>query len=209
MKAAEKILNNIANLSMRNKVVVGGLIILLLVLAFLFQGQRGLWQPDEGYYVGTAMTMLAKHSLFIPYLGEDEIFLDKPPLLYWGIISSITVLGQNEFAVRFFHGICYVLTCLIVGQLAMQMFDSRRMMVLSSVVYGTMLLPFIAANVVTPDTPLALWTALAAFALWKSVTTDKPRIGIMEIGPLFWRLGLVFLPRGRRYLFPSPDWSVF
>jgi len=52
---------------------------LLLVLAFAFQGNRGIWQPDEGYYTGTAITMLKKDSLLIPYLGEDEIFLDKPP----------------------------------------------------------------------------------------------------------------------------------
>ena len=59
----------------------------LAVLAFLFQGSRGLWQPDEGYYIGSAVTMLDKGSFLIPYLGE-EVFLDKPPMTYWGIMHG-------------------------------------------------------------------------------------------------------------------------
>jgi 4-amino-4-deoxy-L-arabinose transferase-like glycosyltransferase len=201
LKGAGEILNNIPNLITRNKIIFGGLIILLLILAFSFQGQRGLWQPDEGYYVGTAATMLTKQSFLIPYLGEDEIFLDKPPLLYWGMIPSMKILGQNEFAVRFFHGVCYAATCLIVGLLAMQMFGSRRMMVLSSVVYGTMLLPFIAANYVTPDTPLALCAALSAFALWKSITADKPHSAVWKL-VLFSAVGVGFLAKGPAVFIP-------
>jgi hypothetical protein len=30
---------------------VAALLASLAVLAFLFQGSRGLWQPDEGYYI--------------------------------------------------------------------------------------------------------------------------------------------------------------
>lgn len=181
---------------------------MLLLLAFLFQGTRGLWQPDEGYYVGTAMTMLEKHNFIIPYLGENEIFLDKPPLLYWGIMSSMQIFGQSEFAVRFFHGVCYIATSLIVGLLAMQMFGSRRMMVLSSVVYGTMLAPFIAANVVTPDTPLALWTAVSALAFWKSITTDKPSASLWKL-LLFAALGFGFLAKGPAVLIPLTGMFVF
>jgi 4-amino-4-deoxy-L-arabinose transferase len=201
-------LNSIQNLITRNKVIIGGLIFLLLLLAFSFQGTRGLWQPDEGYYVGTAMTMLEKHSFIVPYLGEEEIFLDKPPLLYWGIIASMKMLGQNEFAVRFFHGVCYVATSLIVGLLAMQMFGSRRMMMLSSVVYGTMLVPFIAANVITPDTPLALWTAISALAFWKSITTDKPSASLWKL-LLFAALGFGFLAKGPAVMIPLAGMFVF
>lgn len=192
----------------RNALVFGGLVILLSVLAFLFQGRRGLWQPDEGYYVGTAMTMLDKHSFLIPYLGEDEIFLDKPPLLYWGIISSVNIFGQTEFAARFFHGVCYVATCLAVGLLAWSMFGNRRLMVLSSIVYGTMLAPFIAANVVTPDTPLALWTAISALAFWKSITTTKTAASVWKV-VLSCALGFGFLTKGPAVLIPFAGMFVF
>ena len=98
--------------------IIVSLLACLLILAFSFQGSRGIWQPDEGYYTGTTVTMLAKDSFFVPYLGEHEIFLDKPPMIYWGIIAGIKLFGHNEFAVRFFHGLCFALTSLAVGSLA-------------------------------------------------------------------------------------------
>ena len=192
----------------QNAIVFGGLIVLLSVLAFLFQGWRGLWQPDEGYYVGTAMTMLNKQSFLIPYLGEEEIFLDKPPLMYWGIISSVTIFGQTEFAARFFHGVCYVITCLTVGLLAWSMFGGRRLMLLSSVVYATMLVPFVAANVVTPDTPLALWTAVSALVFWKSITTEKTAASLWKV-ILFCALGFGFLTKGPAVLIPAAGMPLF
>lgn len=192
----------------QNTLVFGGLLVVLSVLAFLFQGWRGLWQPDEGYYVGTAITMLDKHSFLIPYLGGEEIFLDKPPLLYWGIMSSVKMLGQTEFAARFFHGVCYIVTCLAVGLLAWSMFASRRLMLLASVVYGTMLAPFVAANVVTPDTPLAMWTAISALAFWKSITTEKTAASLWKV-ILCCALGFGFLTKGPAILIPSAGMPLF
>jgi len=74
-------------------VVLLFLVICLLILAFLFQGSRGIWQPDEGYYVGAAVTMLDRGDLLIPYLSE-RIFLEKPPITYWGIITGLKLFGH-------------------------------------------------------------------------------------------------------------------
>ena len=105
--------------------VIFFLLVCLVILAFLFQGARGIWQPDEGYYAGTAVTMLAKNSPLIPYLGENEIFLDKRPMIYWGMIAGLKLWGHNEFAVRFFHGLCFILTSLTVGALSFSMFKDK------------------------------------------------------------------------------------
>ena len=196
------------NFITRNTVIVGGIIILLLILAFSFQGQRGIWQPDEGYYVGTSLTMMEKQDFLIPYLGEEEIFLDKPPLLYWGIIVSMKMLGHNEFAARFFHGVCYVLTCLMVGALGFELFGNRRAAILSSLVYATMVVPFIAANIVTPDTPLVLWTTICAFAFWKSVTAQKPYASLWKLC-LFAAFGFGFLAKGPAVLIPCAGMLPF
>jgi len=180
----------------------------LLLLAFGFQGYRGIWQPDEGYYAGTAVTMLAKDSLFIPYLGEDEIFLDKPPMIYWGIIAGLKIFGHSEFAVRFFHGLCFVLTSLAVGSLAYSMFRDRRLALLSSLIYATMIIPFIAANFVTPDTVLTLWTTLSALCFWKSVKSQgKNRILWQML--LCGAVGLGVLAKGPAVLIPCGGMFVF
>ncbi|MBN2456818.1 MAG: glycosyltransferase family 39 protein [Sedimentisphaerales bacterium] len=184
------------------------LIICLIILAFLFQGSRGIWQPDEGYYTGTAVTMLAKDSLFIPYLGEHEIFLDKPPMIYWGIIAGLKLFGHSEFAVRFFHGLCFVLTSLTVGWLSYSMFKDKWLALLSSLIYATMVIPFIAANFVTPDTILALWTTLSALCFWKSVKIQgKTRILWQML--LCGAVGLGFLAKGPAILIPCGGMFVF
>jgi 4-amino-4-deoxy-L-arabinose transferase len=177
-------------------------------LAFLFQGSRGIWQPDEGYYTGTAVTMMSRDSLFIPYLGEDEIFLDKPPMIYWGIIAGLKIFGHSEFAVRFFHGLCFILTSLAVGALSFSLFKDRWPAMLSSLVYATMVIPFIAANFVTPDTILTLWTTLSALCFWKSVKSQ----GNAQV---FWQMllcaavGLGFLAKGPAILIPCGGMFVF
>ena len=182
------------------------LLVLLLCLSFLFQGTRAIWQPDEGYYVGTAVTMLAKNSISIPYLGEDEIFLDKPPLIYWGIIGGIKLFGHNEFAVRFFHGLSFSLTAVMVGLLAHSIFGNVKIAFLSSLIYATMVVPFIAANFVTPDALLTLWTTTAAFSFWQS---ESQRLKILFSGSFFYVYlsAWDFFPKDLLLLFPAAGCS--
>lgn len=190
------------------QIIILSLVICLLTLGFLFQGSRGIWQPDEGYYTGTAVTMTSKDSLLIPYLGEHEIFLDKPPMVYWGIIAGLRLFGHSEFAVRFFHGLCFVLTSLTVGSLSYSMFKDRWLALLSSLIYATMVVPFIAANFVTPDTILTLWTTLSALCFWKSVNLqDKPRILWQML--LCGAVGLGFLSKGPAALIPCGGMFIF
>jgi 4-amino-4-deoxy-L-arabinose transferase-like glycosyltransferase len=184
------------------------LLVFLLCLSFLFQSTRAIWQPDEGYYVGTAVTMLAKNSISIPYLGEDEIFLDKPPLIYWGIIGGIKLFGHNEFAVRFFHGLSFFLTAVMVGLLAHSIFDNEKIAFLSSLIYATMVVPFIAANFVTPDTLLTLWTTTAAFSFWQSVKPNAKNIILWKL-LLCLSVGLGFLSKGPAAFIPCGGMFVF
>ncbi len=180
----------------------------LLILAFLFQGSRGIWQPDEGYYTGTAVTMMARDSLSIPYLGEDEIFLDKPPMIYWGIIAGLKLFGHSEFAARFFHGLCFVLTSLAVGSLSFSMYKNRWLALLSSLIYATMVIPFFAANFVTPDTILTLWITLSALCFWKSVNSHG-KIKITWQMLLCAAVGLGFLAKGPAVLIPCGGMFIF
>ncbi|MBN1125062.1 MAG: glycosyltransferase family 39 protein [Sedimentisphaerales bacterium] len=185
-----------------------GLIIILLVLGLLFQGSRGIWQPDEGYYTGTAMTMMKNGTFIIPYLGEEEIFLDKPPLIYWGIIAGIRLFGQTEFGVRFAHAISFILTSLSVGLLSFAMFRHRRMALFSSLIYATMIVPFFAANFITPDTHLALWTTLGGLLFWKSVQTSG-RSSVIWKMLLCTVMGLGFLSKGPAVLIPCTGMFIF
>ena len=70
------------------------LLLLVFVLAFSFQGVHGVWEPDEGYYIGSAVSMEAQQNYLVPTLGE-EIFLDpSETLLACWILIPLIVLCQ-------------------------------------------------------------------------------------------------------------------
>src|SRR5262245_28461078 len=60
------------------------LVLLAALLAFSFQGSRGIWEPDEGFYVNAALGMVRTGDWIVPTLNGAP-FLDKPPLHYWGM----------------------------------------------------------------------------------------------------------------------------
>jgi 4-amino-4-deoxy-L-arabinose transferase-like glycosyltransferase len=62
--------------------------------------------PSGGRIAAAAVTMEHEGDLVIPRLGS-EVFLDKPPLVYWGITPGIRIFASNEFSARFFTGLCY------------------------------------------------------------------------------------------------------
>ena len=129
-------------------------------------------------------------------------------MIYWGIIAGLKLLGHTEFAVRFFHGLCFIVTSLSVGALSYAMSKDRWLALLSSLIYATMIVPFIAANFVTPDTILTLFTTLSALSFWNStVTQGRKRIAWQML--LCGTLGLGFLAKGPAILIPCGGMFVF
>ncbi|MFQ5877023.1 MAG: ArnT family glycosyltransferase [Acidobacteriota bacterium] len=150
------------------------MIALLLALGLSFQGTRGIWEPDEGFYVNVAKGLLDRGELLIPRLN-GEIFLDKPPLIYWGMIASIRAFGLSEWSVRLPHALYFIGTALLICSLGTRLWD-RSTGIVAAVVYSTTLAPFLAANVLTPDTPLAAFVALFFLSYWRATTSDgSPR----------------------------------
>ncbi len=89
------------------------LLVFLFLPAFGFQGTRGLWSPDEGYYVGVAQEMIEHGDWLIPKL-QTVPWLDKPSLSLWGIASGMLLFGENEWGARFFHAVSFVLTIFLI-----------------------------------------------------------------------------------------------
>jgi 4-amino-4-deoxy-L-arabinose transferase-like glycosyltransferase len=134
---------------------------LILALALAFQGSRGLWEPDEGFYGTAAAEMYDSGSWLVPTL-DGRPFLDKPPLIYWGGIVGMHLLGRNEWGLRLVHALAFWLAALAIGGLASAFWDAVTGRV-AALLYATTLGPFLAANVLTPDTLLA--AAVAGFYL--------------------------------------------
>jgi len=120
----------------------------------------------------------------------------------------LKLLGHNEFAVRFFHGISFLLTSVMVGLLAYLIFGEKRIGLLACLVYATMAVPFYAASFVTPDTLLTLWTTAAGLCFWQSVK-PKARRHVLWKMLLCLSVGIGFLAKGPAVLIPCGGMFVF
>ena len=161
-----------------------------LFLGFAFQGTRGLWEPDEGRYAEVAREMLVSGDFLTPHLDLEPHFT-KPPLTYWCIAASLEAFGHHEWAVRLYLSLSFALTGLLVAALGARMWD-RKTGFLAGTIYLTSLTPFIGASFVTPDTLLALWTAIALYSFWRATEHPSWRWSLTT-GAAF---GLGFLTKG-------------
>jgi 4-amino-4-deoxy-L-arabinose transferase len=184
-------------------------IAITLILAFAFQGTRGLWEPDEGRYVRCAYEMVQSGDWLTPRLNGSPHFT-KPPLTYWLIATGLTLFGLNEWAARFFHAIAFVVTALMAGYLASHMWDKKTGL-LSALIYVTMVLPFISANIATTDMILTCFETGAMLCFWMGAAKQQDA----ALRTLLWALlmglflGLAFITKGPPGLFPLLVGAVY
>lgn len=74
---------------------------LMLMAALLSFGQMGvpLQEPEEPRYAEIPRQMLAEGQWLVPTL-HGQPYLDKPPLLYWLVMTSYQVFGVEDYAAR-------------------------------------------------------------------------------------------------------------
>ena len=91
------------------------LLLFIGIAAFYFWGLGflPLVGPDEPRYAEVAREMLARRDFITPTLGGLPWF-EKPPLLYWMMMLSYSVLGVNEYAARIGTAACGLLTAVFV-----------------------------------------------------------------------------------------------
>jgi 4-amino-4-deoxy-L-arabinose transferase len=183
------------------------LIGLALLLAFVFQGTRGLWDPDEGRYAEVASEMLSSGDFINPRLDGQPHFT-KPPLTYWCIAGSMAIFGRGEWVVRLFGSLAYALTVLVVAALGTRLWD-RKTGLWAGLIYATSLTPFAGASFVTPDTLLTLWEALALYAFWRGFTAESSRDRFLWPTLTGAAFGLAFLTKGPPGLIFLPGMLLF
>ena len=172
----------------------------LLVYCLAFQGARALWEPDEGRYTSVAMEMLRQGNWLAPQLHREQPHWTKPPLTYWAIASSISLLGRTEFAARLVSSLSFFFTIYLVYLLG-QLFLARRAW-LAPFVYASFLLPSVASNIITTDGLLTLWETMAicayAHAKWNKNRSTADTWMLVMWGAF----GLAFLTKGPPGLLP-------
>ena len=90
------------------------LVALLVLMAFAFQGTRGIWEPDEGRYTAAAINMLKSGDWLVPTVDGEHAHLTKPPITYWALAASMGTFGRNEWSARLPGALAFVATGLLV-----------------------------------------------------------------------------------------------
>ena len=142
---------------------------LLLGLAvfslFFLLGGRSLNEPDEGRYAEIAREMLETGDWLVPHFWYAP-HLDKPPLAYWAVAASMSVFGQNEWAVRLPLALAGLSGLWAAYLLAVALGGPRAgrwtvLILLSSLLY------FVMARMLTPDIFLTQFVAWAIYFFWR------------------------------------------
>jgi len=172
-----------------------GLSILLGVCALLLCGLGGwgLFDADEGRYAEIPREMLARHDWVTPTLNFIKFF-DKPPLLYWGIAASYTLLGVHEAAARLIPALAALLGVAMAFALGRRMFGLRAGL-LSALILATSLMWPLMARVVVTDMLVSSLVFSALALWWLGHTASEPARGRCFLG-LWAVLGLGVLAKG-------------
>jgi len=166
----------------------------LLIFSLAFQGNRGLWEPDEGRYTNVALEMISLDDWLVPHMHSEHPHWTKPPLTYWAIAASFKIFGRSEFAARLPSALSFFVTAILLGLLG-QIFLERQPLN-ATLVYATSLLPFAAANLVTTDSLLTLWEVLAVYAFARATWHPRCRRELAWQMLMWAAFGLAFLTKG-------------
>jgi len=148
-------------------IAVAGLIILSALLFFPGIGAAPLLDRDESAYAEAPREMLAQHDWIVTRFNGQPWF-DKPPLVYWAVMASYSLLGVNETAARLpvaLFGVAGVLATYWVG---IRLRD-RRFGLLAGAVLATSIFYFGLARATLLDVPFTACFTLAMGALTAAV----------------------------------------
>lgn len=160
----------------------------LCVLAALIDLRAfGLTDLDEGFYASVAWEMRHSGDWRTPtFLGEP--WFEKPPLLYWLMVGSMRVFGENEFALRLPSAVMYALTIVLLAW-----WGNRRLGQgagsWAALLFALAPLSLILARLAITDMALAFFLTVAVIALWEARGLGWSLIGGVA-------LGLAFLTKG-------------
>jgi 4-amino-4-deoxy-L-arabinose transferase len=175
------------------------LLALLVLMAFAFQGTRGIYEPDEGRYTATAINMLKSGDWLVPTVDGEHPHLTKPPLTYWALAASMGTFGRNEWAARLPGALAFIGTGLLVLGLGRRLCPAKPW--LPALVWSLSFAPLVGSNIISTDALLMLFETAAMLAFVEAWSRDGPDRRRWVTGMwLCW--GLAFMTKGPPGLLP-------
>ncbi len=171
------------------------LVLLFLAFALFYFSALGtmpLLEPDEGRYAEIPREMLATGDFVTPHLN-GVVYLEKPPLFYWGNALSLAVFGESEFSARFFTAAVSVAGILLTYWMGAELCGWRTGL-FSSIVLSTSLYYYVIGRLNTLDMTLALALLLAVFPAYLYLSGRRESRWYLHLS--YAAAGFAFLDKG-------------
>ena len=176
------------------------LIALVIIGIYMFMNTcTTLWDRDEPNYAQVVLEMVATGNYVVPTINS-EMWLAKPPLLYWMMSIPVRIFGPTEFACRFFSAIGVGITCLLTFFIGKKLVGTEAGLWSIPVLASSMLILVVGTSGITDALLLPFIVSVMAI-LMISAKSGMSFIHIILMGIA---IGLGILTKGPIGLMPMP-----
>ena len=132
-----------------------------------------VFDDNEGLYAGAVREMRASGNWLVP-LSNGFPRVQKPPFVYWSMLATTSLFGENEFALRLPNALATA-GWIIATYLIMRRLGGERFGLASAVVLASMLGVWVFNHLVQPEPFLACFISLALWCLVEARLAAKPQ----------------------------------
>jgi 4-amino-4-deoxy-L-arabinose transferase-like glycosyltransferase len=145
---------------------IAGLWLLLYASFSLFSPP--LLDDADSVHAEVAREMVARHDWITLYANGIR-YLEKAPLMYWGMAASFTLFGPQDWAARLPLAIASLALFLVVYATGRRMFASEIAGFYAALILLTSFGIFIYTRILIPDVIVCLWISLSMLMFWMSL----------------------------------------
>jgi 4-amino-4-deoxy-L-arabinose transferase-like glycosyltransferase len=147
-----------------------GLLWAAIYLASIFTPP--LLDDVDTIHAEAAREMVLRHD-WVTLHTNDIRYLEKAPLMYWGVAASYKIFGVKDWSTRLPLMLGVLALLLVTYALGKQAYNERAGLY-AAVVLATSLGPYIFTRFQIPDIIVGLWLALSAFFFLRSLEQETP-----------------------------------
>jgi 4-amino-4-deoxy-L-arabinose transferase-like glycosyltransferase len=154
-----------------------GVLALIALWAIIYMAglsRPALLDDADTVHAEAAKEMVQRHD-WVTLYANGVRYLEKAPLMYWGVATSYTIFGVSEWSTRLplmLGVLAMILSTYGLGRWALGSeggFDS-------GLVLATALGPFLFTRFLIPDVAVGLWLTLTFWLFLVSLEQDKPAL---------------------------------
>lgn len=145
------------------------------IIFFTNLGVPHLWDEDETVHATCAREMVQNDDWVVPTFN-GQIFPDKPPLMFWLMISGFKLFGMTELAVRFWSAVFGLGTALLTYHLGRLLFRESVGLWAGLITASTVIFT-VSARAATVDSALVFFNTLALTIFILGGVGARPRHG--------------------------------